>query len=296
MKTRIFLMVLVITALFTGCLGGTRTAGEVQYLEQTKAAATSEHPVMREEAAKGGFLGTLHEEVPAPAPSEYEDEIPMERKIIKRAYLHIEVEDFETAASEVERLARASGGFVSDSSSHVTDTGHRRGSITIRVPQEGFLDVVEEIKKLGTVESTSISGEDVTEEYIDLDARLRNLQRQEERLLEILDNATTVEDILKVEEHLGRVRGEIERIQGRLRYLDNLVTLATITVELFEPEPITHSFGLREALSDSVRGFINTATALIVFAGYAMPVVLVLFVVYVIIGWPRRRRPRKAKE
>jgi len=237
----------------------------------------------------GGFQSAISE----PTPSSTAD-ISIERKIIKTASLDVEVQDFDVAAGEVKRLAQASGGFVSNSRFYVTDTGHKRGTITIRVPEEGFLSVLEEVKKLGEVKSTSSSGQDVTEEYIDLDARLRNLERQEERLLEILENASTVEDLLKVEKELGRIRGEIERITGRLRYLDERISLATITVELSEPEPITHSWGLRGALSSSVEGFIGTAMGLIVFTGSILPVVIflaLLFGVYKLV-----RRKKKVKE
>ncbi|MEE8402802.1 MAG: DUF4349 domain-containing protein [Candidatus Hydrothermarchaeaceae archaeon] len=278
MKTSIFLAALLLTAVFSGCLGATKNAGEAYYPAPDASVAMSE-------GRAGGFQENLDEKAYAPATA---TSSPMERKIIKTARLNIEVQDFEAAAGEVERLAQASEGFVSNSNSYVTDTGHRRGTVTIRVPAEGFLNAVEEIKKLGKVKSTSSSGQDMTEEYIDLDARLRTLEKQEGRLLEILENASTVEDLLKVEEHLGRVRGEIERITGRLRYLDNMVDLSTITVDMFEPEPITHSWGFRESISSSVKGFIGTTNFLIVFAGNVMPAVILLVLLFGVYGWRRR--------
>jgi hypothetical protein len=192
------------------------------------------------------------------------------RQVIKTAYLSIEVDAFQAAAKEVEGIALKEG-YVLSSSSYVTGTGHRRGSITIRVPEPSFLSVIEELEKIGEVKSKSTTGQDVTEEYIDLEAQLKNYEKQEARLLEILGKAEKVEDILKVEEQLGRVRGEIERLTGRLRYLNERIEMATITLELYEPEPITQSFGLRNALRLAVAGFITTLNALIVFTGYALP-------------------------
>lgn len=192
------------------------------------------------------------------------------RQVIKTAHLSIEVDDFQAAAKEVEGIALKEG-YVLSSSSYVTGTGHRRGSITIRVHEPSFLSVIEELEKVGEVKSKSTTGEDVTEEYIDLEARLKNYEKQEARLLEILGKAEKVEDVLKVEEQLGRVRGEIERLMGRLRYLNERIEMATIAVELYEPEPITQSFGLRNALKLAVAGFITTVNALIVFIGYALP-------------------------
>ena len=214
----------------------------------------------------------------------------IDRKIIKSAYIKLEVEDFDSAASEVERLAREAGGYISESNSYVTPTNHRQGTITMRIPEGSFGSIIEDIKKLGRVVSYSSSGRDVTEEYIDLEARLRNLQRQEERLLEILDRAESVKDVLEVERELGRVRGEIERLEGRLRYLNNRVEFATVTVELREPEPITRSLGLRSAISDAVKGMVMVMRSLIVAAGYLLPLAAVAAVLLAVARWIRKRR------
>jgi hypothetical protein len=217
----------------------------------------------------------------------------VDRKIIKTGYLTIEVEQFDTVAAAVEEMAVAAGGFVSNSNSYVTSEGQKKGSVTIRVPAEGFESILEEIKKLGEVKSTSSSGQDVTEEYIDLEARLSNYQKQEERFLVILENASTVEDVLKVEEQLGRVRGEIERIEGRLRYYDNYIDLSTITVSLEEPTPITRKWGLRDAISSSVEGFIGSTNAVIIFVGSVLPWVVFLLLVAGIVRLARRKRAKK---
>jgi len=106
--------------------------------------------------------------------------------------------------------------------------------VTVRVPQVKFYDVIKEIEALGEVEERDLKGEDITDTFVDLEAQLRNLQREEERLVEILDMAVNVEEVLKVEAELNRVRGEIERITGELKYIEGRVELATITVSLME--------------------------------------------------------------
>ncbi len=212
-----------------------------------------------------------------------------ERKIIQTGFISIEVVDFQTSSREVDRIAIEAGGFVSNSNSFVTDNGQRRGTITIRVPKDKFKDAMEKLEGIGDVKSKSVSGEDVSEEFIDLEARLSNLEKQEKRLLEILEKATTVEDILKVEAQLERVRGEIERITGRLRFLENRVDLATITVELFEPEPITQSLGLRSALREAVDGFISTLNGIIIGSGTLLPLVLLALVAYAFYRFFKRR-------
>jgi hypothetical protein len=228
------------------------------------------------------------------ASESYDSGINTERKIIQRASLRIEVEDYQASSDALFRIVEQSDGFISDSYSYVTDTGRKRGDITIRVPTDKFLSVIRELEQLGTVQSKQISGEDVTEEYIDLQARLNNSERQEKRLLEILDKAEEVKDILEVERELERVRGEIERLTGRITYLENRIELATITVSLYEPEPITQSWGIRDALRASFAGFVAVIRGLIIAIGYILPLVILVG-----IGWlfkarviPRLRKKR----
>ena len=120
--------------------------------------------------------------------SQYTD-ADTERKIIQHASLSIEVKDFQSSSDAVIDIVERSNGFISDSHSYVTDTGRKRGSHTIRIPADSFIAVINEIEHVGDVKSKHTSGEDVTEEYIDLTARLNNSERQEQRLLEILDMA-----------------------------------------------------------------------------------------------------------
>lgn len=203
-------------------------------------------------------------------------------KIIMTADLSLEVDDASMAVDNITKIAQGSGGFVSSSSVYdVSYDGNSRkeGTITIRVPSSGFNSILDDIEMLGTLRSKTTSGRDVTEEYIDLSTRLSNLEKQEERLLEVLEMAVTVDEVLSVEKELERVRGEIESLTGRLNYLEDRVEFSTITVRVTEPSPISQSFGLRDALSESVRGFISSVNALIVFIGYALPIVIFVTVV-----------------
>ncbi|MGP8322095.1 MAG: DUF4349 domain-containing protein [Methanosarcinaceae archaeon] len=199
------------------------------------------------------------------------------RKVITTADLSLEVDDASVAVDKIINITQNAGGFVSRSSVYNNYYGGstgKAGYVTIRIPQSGFTPVMDEIGAIGSVTSKSISGRDVTEEFIDLSARLGNLEMQELRLLEILNMTTTVEEVLDVERELGRIRGEIESLTGRLNYLDDQVDLSTIDVHVIEPRPITHSWGLRDALSGSVNGFISTVNGLIVFIGYVLPLVV----------------------
>ncbi len=230
----------------------------------------------------GGFALPAGLPMPTPVPraapeSQYTNAYTeTNRKIIQRASLSIEVEDFQTSYDAVIDIVERSNGFISDSHSYVTNTGRKRGDITIRVPADKFLTVIAEIEHVGDVKSKSITGEDVTEEYIDLTARLNNSERQEQRLLEILDMANNTREVLEVEREIWRVRSEIERLTGRIKYLENRVELATISVSLYEPEPITHSWGIRGALRAAFCGFVSVVRGLIILIGYALPILILV--------------------
>lgn len=213
----------------------------------------------------------------------------LDRKIVSTASLTMEVKNVQTAFDEITKIVQASGGYISSSSTY--DSGGRKtGDMTTRVPQKNFYSTIEQIETLGTVKSRQISGQDVTEEFIDLGARLDNLKKQETRLQEILKNATTVKDVLEVEHELERVRGEIERLTGRLNYLNQSIEMSTITVSASEPAPITgQGWGITDALSEAVTGFIESVKGVIIFIGFILPIVVFIALVYVIALWIKRK-------
>lgn len=221
-----------------------------------------------------------------------------EQKIIQRASLSIEVEDFQTSSNALILIVERSDGFVSGSYSYVTGTGLRRGDFTLRVPADKFLSVIAEIEQIGDVKSKQTSGEDVTEEYIDLKARINNSERQEQRLLDILDMANTTKEVLEVEREIWRVRSEIEQLTGRINYLENRIELATISVSLYEQEPITRSWGIRDAFRAAFEAFVSVIRGFIILIGYAVPILILVG-----LGWfiksklmPKLRMKGKVKE
>jgi hypothetical protein len=286
MKHAWFPLIVVLAAgLVGGCLeaGGLLEEGGVKDIAFEKTEITAPRPA------------------PGVAPHEGEgiSQVPSgaDRKVIRTARLEIEVEDFETASEEVEKVASDLGGFISESHSSVTDAGRRRGSITLRVPDASFQAAISRLESLGEVKEKGITGRDVTEEYIDLEARLGNYRRQEGRYLEILEKAETVEDVLQVEAQLERVRGEIERLEGRMRYLKDRIDLATVTVDLFEPEPLTRQeWGIVEALRQSIQAFLSMTRGIIVFIGWILPLLLVSSVLLLVLRWFRGRRKGGASQ
>lgn len=184
--------------------------------------------------------GPLPAPTATPAPSGVEAYTPysaeltplefLGRMIIYAAQVSLEVEDVDAAANKIQSVAEGVGGFVQTLS--ISGGERKSGFITVRVPQEKFYDVLRQVESVGNVTNKEVSGQDVTEQYIDLEARLKNAESEEERLLAILDKATEVSDILMVEKELMRVRETIEGLKGQLQYLERRVAYSVISVYL----------------------------------------------------------------
>ena len=158
-----------------------------------------------------------------------------QRQVISQASVSMEVDEVPAAVAQVRTTAESLGGFVGQLSSS-GGPERQQSTMTIRVPQAEFFTALEHIKSLGKVRSENVGSEDVTERFIDLEARLRSALREEESLLSLLDKANQVSEILSIERELSRVRSDIERAQGQLNFLERRVDLSTITVSLFPPD------------------------------------------------------------
>ena len=186
-----------------------------------------------------------------------------DRKIIRNADLTMEVNSTTDASHRVTSIAESHGGFVVTSESKQrpdADSGKRTLDIklVVRIPSNQFGVALDEIRSLASnMREDNVSGQDVTEDFIDLEARIKTQRALELQFLEIMKQASKVADALEVQRQLADVRTDIEKLEGRKRFLENRSSLSTITVNLEAPKQITVSttgFGrtLRETVSDSV--------------------------------------------
>src|SRR5206468_5183843 len=152
--------------------------------------------------------------------------------IVKTARMAVEVKKggFETAFDAATMIAARYGGYAQDSS--VRGTRARSGNLTIRIPAASFEQAMNDLRRLGSVQGQDISGQDVTSEFVDLNARLRTWQAQESVLLRLMRRATSIESTLRVQNELQDVQFRIEEIKGQLRLLESQTSLATIDVSL----------------------------------------------------------------
>jgi hypothetical protein len=299
---------------FTSCsLFGARNAvpaeaseeeGEAKVMEEYAVEAPAAEP--QADMAAGGFTEeeAATEESAASTTAQYGDiEVAGGKKVIKNAYIEIEIEKgkFQATMFELTNLAEKNGGFVESSESYSDSEGNlTSGRITIRVPSKSFSPALNRIKEMGTVKNISSFGQDVTQEYIDLESRLRNYEAQEKILLELMKQSKKVSDSIEVQRELSNVQGEIEVIKGRMRYLDDMVSFSTINVYFHEPEPISTESGMGfvEALKRGARGAISVFNSIVV-ALIASAPVWIIIVIIVIIVWQvtkAKRRRRAGKE
>ncbi|KNZ70383.1 putative transmembrane anti-sigma factor [Thermincola ferriacetica] len=203
-----------------------------------------------------------------------------QRQIIKNGWLTIKVQKFDKSVQDIGMLAESFGGYVENSEEN--NDGTKTGRFVVRVPVNKFATAIAEFEKLGQVVSKRLAGEDVSIEYRDAGARLRNLRRQESRLLTLVDKAASLSDVLALENELTRVRQEIESIEVRINYLGNVTEMATIHLEVREAgdknAPDSQGVVKRawNAFVESCRDLLRLLERLIVLLGSVLPYLIVI--------------------
>ncbi len=260
--------------------------------------------VLTSGCARAGYYPPEPTPMSPPPPEEFTDKgypnaggfapeaINTERKIIKTGHITLEVEAIAEAIDKVAEVADELGGYVV--SSHKSE-GEKRtsGYITIRVPADIFDEAFNRLRQLAvSVPDESTEAKDVTEEYIDLQARLHNLEATETQYLALLEKAETVEEMLKVQQALSNVRGQIEQIEGRIKYLERTSDMSLIEVGLKETKPLAEYWNASNAFRGAVHGLTTfgrvLATVLMwlgVFCWLWIPPLVI---------WRRRRRRAKS--
>jgi len=219
-----------------------------------------------------------------------------ERMVAYKGYITIETEDIVMTLNKIRNLAESHNGYVAGSS-RSSYGAQNRAEITIRIPQDQFHNAITSIESYGEVLDASTTSDDVTERYIDLKARLGNLQKQEERLLEILEMATTIEEILEVESMLTNTRSQIEYLQGQINYLESNVEMSVITVKLREPSPPFTPPGMDwgEVFETALNGFFVVVRGLIIITVSLLPFAIIGILAYYIYSRVTKRKKVRKK-
>jgi hypothetical protein len=215
--------------------------------------------------------------------------------VIRTAEASIEVDSLEPAIRQLNQLATRLGGFVAGSGIESGKNQLRRSFMELKIPSARFDEGKTGLAPIGKLESLKVDAQDVGEEFVDVNARMENSRRLERRLLDLLATRTgKLKDVLDVEQSLARVREEIERYEGRIRYLQAHTAMSTLSVTIHEPIPVIGTAGksvMGEAFTQAWRNFVM----LLAFVVQSLGVVLPLAVV-AITGWMLTKRLRLAKQ
>ena len=197
------------------------------------AKAAEAEMAAKETGSEGQAMNYATESIPAETPPS----ALANRKLIRNATVELEIVSFDDAVQKITALANQERGYVATTSSEKQANGKLRGQVIVKVSPENLDRFLQEIRGLGDLKNQTLGTEDVTKAYFDTDARLKNARVMEQRLIDMLKTKTgKVSDLLQVEKELARVREEIEKMQGELKYWDSQVQFATVTISLAEKD------------------------------------------------------------
>jgi hypothetical protein len=222
----------------------------------------------------------------------------VEKKIIKTANISIEVEDFKKARPALETLLNKYDAYVADESEQNYDY-QITDEITIRVKAENFDNLLNDVSGLAVhVNSKHVKLSDVTEEFIDISTRLKNKKQVEQQYLELLKKARTIEEILKVNEHIRVIREEIESKEGRLKYLNSQVSLSTIYLSMYQRiESSVNYPGFGYKLLKALEGGWDGILIFILGLVYLWPfIIIIVITIWLIIRYRKKRKQKDSIE
>jgi uncharacterized protein DUF4349 len=291
-KTPLVLALVLLLALLPAACSGSDDDDAGSAAADTAAAGSAQS----EDAASGGGDSGGGEAVPASQQS-----VPgVAPKVIQTASLSLSVAkgDYEEAVTDARNVAARLGGFVvSSETNRARASQPLRGSLTIRVPSERYAAAMAAVSGLGRIESESEGSEDVSAEYVDLQSRARHLEAVERQLLELLDRADTVAAALAVQSQLSQTQLELEQTRGRIRYLDNQTSYATISLELRERGVVQAAggdWGIVDAWRDGARAFLRVVAGTFVVVATVAPLLVLALLGWAGLRFVRRRRAAPA--
>jgi hypothetical protein len=286
------IVIVAILAAAAACGGGGSTAGSAPFAGDASgqpAAVGGNPPVKSGSTGAPDQTGSLPSVVPA----------VQGPQVIRTAQLTVTVGSgqFDLKLASVRALVQLQGGFISGTDAQanpVTNDQIRTGVISFMVPAAKFDDTIDQLSKLGKVQNEHISGQDVSAQYVDLQARLANEQAQRNAMLALLRRANTISDIIAVQTQIGQITGQIEQLKGQIQYIEHNTTYSTVTVSLLESgAPIQtttrDSWGLVSSISDAAHNFVTTINYVITGLGAIGPIVILLWLGYLV--WRRSGRP-----
>jgi hypothetical protein len=220
--------------------------------------------------------------------------IPVGVRVERKADMTVQVDNggFRTGFSNLRSLIAEEKGYIVGTQTQPGPHGVKVGTVSFKVPADKFDETITALGKLGTVENLTISGNDVSQQYVDLRARLQNQERQRDALLQLLGQAKTVQETIAIQQQLGAVTEAIERLKGQIQFLESVTDYSTFALTMEEAAPVVRvnkdDWGFQTALGQALHNLVNVVNWTILALGYALPFLGVGAAGYFV--WRRRRR------
>lgn len=283
---------------FAGCGGSssdtaaTEAAAESGYYD---SGDIYEQEYKMEEAAEGAAEGS-------------DTSVTSNRKLIKNVYMDVETEEFDKLVPRIENKVEALGGYIENmnlyNGSSAYEDYNRSADMTIRIPKDRLDEFVSEVAEISNVVSKNESVEDITLQYVDLESHKKALETEQERLLALLEQAETMEDIIAIEERLSQVRYELESMESQLRTYDNLVDFSTVNISISEVERLTPveeisdmqrmTQGFVRSVGNLLQGIKNFFIGLVICLPYLLFLALIIFAIVRLVRMLIKRNEKKA--
>lgn len=295
--------------LLVACKG--KESGDGSAVATDRLAATSSAKIQLQRGEVGGVMGEQNMSAPAVPPvaedaaasvtSPTQNDLPgsaatsdiAPTMVIRNGTASVEVDKLDPAVIKLRQLAAQLGGYIANSSMSGGRDQVRSATLELKIPAQRFDQAINGLNTLGKVEAVNSTAEDVGEEYVDITARVTNAHRLEDRLIELLANRTgRLQDVLSVERELARVREQIERYEGRLRYLKSRVATSTLAVTVHEPLPLLGDGPGQNPIVAAIRAAWRNFVGFIA-GGIALLGILIPLAALVFVGWIAYRRIRR---
>ncbi|MDU1843999.1 MAG: DUF4349 domain-containing protein [Niallia nealsonii] len=296
-----FIGILFFLLLMAGC---NSQESENKSADSTEKAANNEIAQMdsHEEEVTEDQLASADKEIKNTSGTEITEN---DRMMIYNANLSLQVKDYHQVEEEIQKKATELDGYVVQSSIYNSGTDYINGSIIVKVPQANFQSYINEVEKNSIkVIEKNISSNDVTEEFVDLESRLKAKEAVEKRLLTLMDQAEKTEDLLKISNDLATVQEQKEQILGRMKYLKNNVDYSTVTIQLEEELVKVGNIKNSDSLNtwqkaksqfvSTINGVISFLSSVVVLAIGLSPILIPVAVIVIV--WIIFRKKRKQQE
>lgn len=305
-RKNVLIIVLLSTLLFMAACSSNDSNHET---EDAKSESQMYSSIETEEAeSSNDFAATDMDEQSLENEAESVDEgdfdlVTTERMIIHQANLHIHVKNLDKAQANIETKVNNYGGYIVESNIHRENENHVSGYIVVRIPENHFQAFLSDTEEAAAeVLERNVTGQDVTEEYVDLESRLKSKRAVEKRLLEFMDDAEKTDDLLKISNDLADVQEEIEVIVGQMKYLENQTSFSTIEISMYENRVIIPEIENKDLntwdkamkqLAISTNFLLATGSGIIVFLIGNLPIIIILSVIGLAVYFIVRRSKRK---